>query len=107
MAKKKRKPYLREFREEVLRLVETSDKSIAEIERELGLSEGLVQKWRERYVLKQRRTQAQSNNSDASERTIEEAEAEIRELKRELETVKQERDILKKAISVFSKDDQP
>lgn len=46
MVQRRVKPYTKEFREEVLKLVESSDKPISEIERELGL----VIKWRERYV---------------------------------------------------------
>ena len=43
---KKRRTYSREFKLETLRLVETSDKPIAQIERELGLSSGLIHHWK-------------------------------------------------------------
>lgn len=92
--------YSKEFKEEVLRMSEMGDKSIAELERELGLTRGLIQKWRERYRI--------GEKSQGLQRSVEsEAEAEIRRLKRELEVARQERDILKKAIQVFSREQKP
>jgi transposase len=85
-----RKPrYNNEFKQEVLRMAETTDQSIAELERDLGLSPGLIRKWQQRY-----RVKGESDELVPSEER--EAEAEIRRLKRELEIVRQERDILKK-----------
>jgi transposase len=92
--------YSKEFKEEVLRMSEVGDKSIAELERELGLTRGLIQKWRERYRV--------GKKNQGLQRSVEsEAEAEIRRLKRELEVARQERDILKKAIQVFSREQKP
>lgn len=97
---KKRGRYSNEFKEEVLRMAETGDKPIAELERDLGLSPGLIRKWQQRY-----RVREDSDQLQASEES--EAQAEIRRLKRELEIAQQERDILKKAIQVFSRDQKP
>ena len=91
--------YSNEFKQEVLRMAETSDKPIAELERELGLSTGLIRKWMQRYRVTVDNDQLQ--RSEESETT-----AEIRRLQRELAIVKQEREILKKAIQVFSRDQQ-
>lgn len=95
--KKKRGRYSNEFKQEVLRMAETSEKSIADLERDLGLSSGLIRKWMQRYRVNEDESGLQLSEGS-------EAEAEIRRLKRELEVVKQERDILKKAIQVFSRD---
>ena len=81
-------------------MAETSDKLIAELERELGLSPGLIRKWQQHY-----RVREDSNQLQTSEESV--AQAEIRRLKRELEIARQERDILKKAIEVFSRDQKP
>ncbi len=86
---KKRGRYSNEFKEEVLRMADTSDKPIAEIERDLGLSPGLIRKWQQRYRVREDRDQLQASEES-------EAQAEIRRLKRELEIARQERDILKK-----------
>jgi transposase len=89
--------YSKEFKQEVLRMSEVGDKSIAELERELGLTRGLIQKWRERYRI--------GEKSQGLQRSVEsEGEAEIRRLRRELEVAREERDILKKAIQVFSRE---
>lgn len=96
----RRKQYTEEFRHEVLRMAENTEKPIRELEMDLGLSQGLIRQWQQRY----RADEATATLRPISER---EAEAEIRRLKRELEIVTQERDILKKAIQVFSREQPP
>jgi transposase len=97
---KQRRRYSREFKLEALSLVESSGKSVAEIERDLGISQGLLYKWRHRYQVGENK-----NGKAVLERSeYEAAQAEVRRLKRELEVVKQERDILKKAVAIFSQD---
>lgn len=93
----KHKQYSDEFKHEALRLAETSAKSISELERDLGLSAGLLRQWQRRY-------QADDASSTVQPSAAREAEAEIRRLKRELAIVRQERGILKKAITVFSRE---
>jgi transposase len=78
-------------------MVNKPEVSIAQLERDLGITAGLIYKWRERY-----RVDEDSGDLKPSEQR--EAEAELRRLKRELEITRQERDILKKAIQVFSRD---
>ncbi len=97
---KRRKQYTEEFRREVLRLAEDTEKPIRELEKDLGLLQGLIRQWQQRY----RADEATATLQPSSEG---EAEAEIRRLKRELEIVTQERDILKKAIQVFSREQRP
>ena len=43
------KVYSDEFRRDALRLLETSGKSVREIEEDLGLTAGLLYQWRRRY----------------------------------------------------------
>lgn len=97
---KRRKQYTEEFRREVLHMAEGTEKPIRELEKDLGLSQGLIRQWQQRY----RVDDATATLQPSSGR---EAEAEIRRLKRELEIVTQERDILKKAIQVFSREQRP
>jgi len=98
----KEKPYRRytkEFKLEALELLRTSGKSAAEIERDLGITTGLLLKWRDRYQVKE-----QENGSvQLAQSDMAEAQAEIRRLRRQLAIAEQERDILKKAVSIFSK----
>lgn len=44
---KTRRTYSREFRMDALRLVETSGKSIRQIERDLGIGKGCLYRWRD------------------------------------------------------------
>ena len=90
--------YTKEFKLEALELLESSDQSAAQIERDLGITKGLLVKWRDRYQVKKANGQAELEPSD-----LEAAQAEVRRLRRALAVAKQERDILKKAVSIFSK----
>jgi len=100
MAKKEYRTYPEEFKLEALELLRTSGKSGAQIERELGITDGLLLKWRERYQIKKQDGEARLEPSD-----LEAAQAEARRLRRKLAIAEQERDILKKAVSIFSKMD--
>ena len=92
--------YTKEFKLEVLEMAAQGEKSIAELERDLGITPGLVYKWRRRYRVDEERGElAPSEDREAA--------AEIWRLKRELEVMRQERDILKKAIQIFSQDQRP
>jgi transposase len=93
----KKKFYSDEFKRDAIRLQETSGKSVAEIERELGLSHNLLRQWKKRYQVDD-----ETNGLERSE--MEQLKAELRQAKRELDIARQERDILKKTISIFSKD---
>ena len=92
--------YTKEFKLEGLELAAQGKKSIPELERDLGITPGLVYKWRHRYRINEERGElAPSEDREAA--------AENRRLKRELEVMRQERDILKKAIQIFSQDQSP
>jgi len=98
MKEKKYRTYTKEFKREALELLANSNKSAAQLERELGITTGLLLKWRDRYQVKEQNGEPQLAPSD-----LEEARAEIRRLRRELFIAEQEREILKKAVSIFSK----
>jgi transposase-like protein len=81
-----KKSYTEEFKREALRLLESSNKPIAVIERELGLSAGLLHYWRKRFQVN-----ATSNTLELSE--IEQLKLDLREAKRELARVQMEREV--------------
>jgi transposase len=87
--------YTREFKVEALQLLAKGGKSAAELERELGITKGMLLKWRQRYKMN-------GQQQTLEPRDLEAANAEIRRLKRDLEVTSQERDILRKAIAIFS-----
>ncbi len=102
MAKRQYRTYPDEFKLEVLELLKTSGKSAGQIERELGITPGLVIKWRNRYQAKQKGVQ----EVVLAPSDLEAARREIKRLKRELAEVEQEREILKKALNIFSRTDK-
>ncbi len=85
------------FKQEALRLLEISDKSVRQIEEELGITPGLLNKWKVRY-----RLHPVTGAVKPSEQH--DLEAENRRLRRELELVKAERELLKKVVKLFSVD---
>ncbi len=91
------KVYTREFKEEAVRLAQTSGKPIAQIARELGISDSAIHGWRKELAEHGEEAFPGKGHQTA-------LEEENRRLKRELERVQQERDILKKAISIFSRE---
>jgi len=97
MSKRRYRMYSDEFKRNALELAETSDKSDAQIERDLGMSSGLLSQWRKRY-----KASEESTELELSE--VAQLKAELKRLKRENEVLTQERDILKKAVTIFSKD---
>lgn len=99
MEDRKYRTYTKEFKLEALELLRSSEKSAGQIERELGITPGLLMKWRARYqALRKNGQEASLEPSD-----LEAARAEIRRLKRELAVAEEEREILKKAVNIFSR----
>jgi transposase len=95
MGKRKRK-YDKEFKIEAVRLATKSDRSTAEVARDLGIHPNLIYNWKE--SLAEDKDQAFPGQG----RLKQEAE-EMRRLKRQLADIQEERDILKKALAIFSR----
>ena len=89
------KQYGREFKVEALHLLETSGKSAAQLERELGIGKGNLSRWKRQSV---------KDGEDAfpGHGRLTPEQERLRRLERENEILRQERDILKKAIAIFS-----
>ena len=92
-----RRQYTSEFKREAIRLYETSGKSVRQIEMDLDITPGLLNKW-----CAGQRTRGQQAFVGTGHQS--ELEAELRRVKRENEILRQERDILKKAIQVLGRD---
>lgn len=99
MSDRKNRTYPEAFKLETLELLESSGKSTRQIERELGITQGLVWKWKKRYQVVQ--TEKEGRVLEPSD--LEAAKTEIRRLQRELAEVKEEREILKKVVNIFSR----
>jgi transposase len=91
--------YTEEFKLEALELLKSSGKSAGQIERDLGITAGLLGKWRNRYQVISKN--AGQNHLEPSD--FEAAKREIKRLQRRLAEVEEEREILKKTINIFSR----
>jgi transposase len=92
---KKRRVYSAEFKREAIQLAERSNQSDGQIETELGITPGLLSKWKR----KQNREGTEAFRGHG-QRTA--AEEELAQLRRENERLRQEREILKKAVAIFT-----
>ena len=101
MSDRNYRTYTEEFKLEALELLKSSGKKVGQIEHELGITTGLLSKWRDRYQVVTKAEQKPSlEPSD-----LEAAKSEIRRLQRELTEVAEEREILKKVVNIFSRKD--
>lgn len=91
--------YEEEFKLEALELLKNSGKSAGQIERDLGITPGLLVKWRNRYQIISQGVE--QNHLELSD--LEAAKREIQRLQRRLAEVEEEREILKKTINIFSR----
>jgi transposase len=97
---KKRKRFTREFKLEVVRLLEEGEKPASELARELGIRRNLLYKWKETIDQK-----GKDAFPGKGKRTgVETQTTEIACLKRELAQAKEDVEILKKAAAFFAKE---
>jgi transposase len=87
--------YPPEFKREAVRLVRSSDRSIPQIAKELGVSDNSLRNWMK---------QAQIAQGEREGLTTEERQ-ELRRLRKENKVLRQEREILRKAAAFFARED--
>ena len=63
---KKYRTYTKEFKVEALGLLGSSGKSAAAIERELGIMQGLLVKWRDRYQVNENNQRLEPSDPEAA-----------------------------------------
>lgn len=100
MSNNNRRVYTAEFKQEAVQLAKNSGKTMAEIERDLGLSKGLLKHW-------VRQAEAEGTGAFPGHGRLKPEDEELRRLRREVEILRQERDILKKAVAIFSQEVRP
>lgn len=94
----KRKRFTPDFKQEAVRMMINSDKSAADIARELKIHRNQLYKWKEQLgngVARASHT-AQGRSSNGTN--------ELTRLRQELQRVKEERDVFKKAAAYFAKE---
>ena len=98
---KQRKPYktyTREFKQEAVRLMETSNRPATEVAMELGIRRNQLYKWKEQLAKK-----GDAAFSGAGRPKTENL-SELALLKRENEQLREENEILKKAAAYFARE---
>ncbi len=93
---KEQRTYTREFKQEAVQLVRSSDKSQAQIARDLGIADSTLHHWCKLFSEQGEQAFPGSGHQTAQEE-------ELRHVRRENDLLRQERDILKKAIGIFSR----
>ena len=92
-----RRYYPPEFKREALEMLATGEYKMAQLERELGITLGLLRQWKRAAERK-----GEYAYPIDPPTTPKGAEARIRQLERENVRLRQEREILKKAVAIFS-----
>jgi len=92
---RKKRVYSAEFKRDTIDLWQNSDRSARQIEEELGLTPGILYKWKQRL-------REDGIEAFPGQGKLKASDEHVRRLERELAIVKQERDILKKTVAIFS-----
>jgi len=90
-----RPPYPPQFKEEAIKLMRSSGKSLAQISRELDVSEQTLRNWRK---------QEEIDEGEREGLTTDERE-ELGRLKKRVRVLEQEKEILRKATAFFARED--
>lgn len=90
-------PYPPAFKAEAVRLVQSGEKSIAIIAKDLGVADQTLRGW----------VQQAEVDTGAREGLTTSERVELAQLRRENRILKQERDILKKAAAFFARESDP
>lgn len=95
MKKRIRRDYTDEFKLEAIRLVEETDKTMAQVSRDLGIGNNLIGRWKKEFA-----------NRTLESTKVDDKDVEIRRLKAELRDLKEDHDIIKKAAAYFAKNNR-
>jgi transposase len=101
MNKRNYRKYTKEFKRDALELLKSSGKSGEQVERDLGITPGLLRKWLMKYQAVEKRGDGEEIGLELTD--MEATKREIERLKRSIAELEQEREILKKALSIFSR----
>ena len=95
MAKKKRRKYMKEFKEEAVRLINEEGYSYAKAGRNLGVNPNLLSRWKREF-----------EGIELDPGSAAAMQAELKRLRKENKRLKMEREILKKAAAFFAKEQE-
>lgn len=93
MGERERRTFTEEFKQETVRLTETSGRMIAQVADDLGIGLSTLTRWKRRY-----------REVDLLAGPHEDTAKELARLRKENEVLRQEREILKRAATFFAKE---
>jgi len=93
MVKRERRTFTEEFKQEAVRLTETSGRTISQVSDDLGIGLSTLTRWKRRYW-----------ETDLLAGPHEDTAKELARLRKENELLRQEREILKRAATFFAKE---
>jgi transposase len=93
MGKRERRTFSDGFKQEAVRLTETSGRTVGQVAEDLGIGLSTLTRWKRRY-----------RDADLLAGPHEDTAKELARLRRENELLRQERDLLKKATAFFAKE---
>jgi len=92
-----KRKYDPEFKREAVRLVVDEGLAVREVERDLGITYGVLKDWVHKHHKHQ-------DAAFVGTMPLDSPEAELKQLRKENDRLRRERDILKKAVAIFSTD---
>jgi len=96
--------YTKEFRDETVQLILSSDKSAMQIVKDLGINDKTIYNWIKIYKNENNINTPINETKNQKKSSQDELLAELKQLRTENKILKQERDILKKATAYFAKE---
>ena len=96
MPKTTRRQFTDAFKFEAVRLTQESGRPVAQVARELGISDTVLYRWRSE--------QQQVESQGRTRQAVRAEQDELARLRRENETLKKERDFLKRAAAFFARE---
>ncbi len=97
-----RKQYSAEFKREVVCLMTQDGQNSSQVAQELGINQGLLNKWKRQLDAAQQAQSTGRQNYEAFPGQGRSHDEELAQLRRENAALKIERDVLKKAIAIFA-----
>ncbi len=98
MSKITRRQFTDAFKSEAVRLTRESGRPLAQVARELGISDNVLYRWKTE--------QQQVESQGHTRQTVRAEQNELTRLKRENETLRKERDFLRRAAAFFARESQ-